>query len=452
MRALLAFLPAVVLSASACSRPEPPPSAPPSTGPRVVAMPAASTPTASSAAAAVAEPATPSATPTPAVPPPGSPRPSAVEDANAATLRLFRAVAKPETNALIGPTSIRQALAIVYLGAKGVTATEMSKALSYPASLDEVAAEAFAETRDFEKARGPHELRIANRLFTDKRSTFLPDFTKRAEAGFGGSFENVDFAGAPDPARVKVNAWAEDHTMGKIKDLLPPGSVTQDTRLVVANAVWLKAPFLTPFDASRTAPAPFDGPRGKAAVPTMHVTTNLAYYDGKDAQIVELPYEKSTLALVVLLPKKPTGKDKGIVDLEKKLDEKWLAAQLGFAIRTRVELSLPKFAFGWSGELTQPLQSLGMKTVFTTKSDLSGLAQLSEGLPLAIQGVFHKTFIAVDEKGTEAAAATGVVVGVKSGVPGQPVTMTVDRPFLFGIRDTATGRVLFVGHLVEAPK
>jgi serpin B len=184
----------------------------------------------------------------------------------------------------------------------------------------------------------------------------------------------------------------------------------------------------------------------------MHVTASLPFYDGKDVQVIELPYEQSSLAFVIVLPKSAAGKarkDGGLGEMEKKLDERWLSEQLGLATAARVDLALPKLSFAWSSELSAPLQALGIKQAFTTKADFSGLSKLAESQPLAITGVFHKTFLAVDERGTEAAAATGVVVGVKSAAPSKPVVVAVDHPFFFALRDRTSGRLLFTGHVVD---
>lgn len=428
----------------ACSRPETPP-AHVTRGPNVVvgsrtAEPATVPMRTGSSAAADVGPASSAERPAPTTPP----REKAAQHANRFALDLFRSVAKADQNTLVSGASARQSLGVVYLGARGATAVEMERALSLSPSLDEAAAEGFHEARAYETARGEARLRFANRLWAERRYRFRGDFRLRAEGAFGGGFASADFFHEPELERAAANAWVAEQTDGRIKDLLPPGSVTVDTRLVVANAVWLKAAFRTAFQESATTPAPFATPRGKKDVPTMHQTASFPYYDGKLAQLVELPYDQSKLALLIVLPKA----ENGLAEMVKKLDEPALAEMTRFLIRTRVELSLPKFTFGWGAPLDGPLKAMGLRLAFTDKADLSGLAELSEGKPLGLTGVFHKTFIAVDEKGTEAAAATGVVVGVKSGVvTGQPVAFHADHPFFFVIRDTETGRLLFTGQL-----
>jgi serpin B len=438
----------VALAAAACSPKEPAAS----DGPKVVPpppVPSAKMPAASvtpPAPVASAAPATSSSSssfalgPAPATPP----RKEAVELANGFAVRLFRAVAKGEQNVLLSGTSARQALAIVSLGAKGKTAEEMNKSLSLSTSPDETVAEGYAEAKDFDQAKGGAELRLVNRVYAEQSYAFLDPFRERVKSGFGGAFEPVDFVTQADPTRQKINAWVASQTNDKIQDLLLPGSLDSLTRLVVANAVWLRASFQVPFTEGATAPAPFAAPKGKVDAPTMHVTAPLGHAVGPFGELVELPYKDSTLSLVVILP----AKGKSLADLEKAPVEQALAA---VAATERIALSLPKFSFGFQQELKASLGTLGMKKVFTDGADLTGLGapRVGKDAGLKVTGVFHKTFIAVDEKGTEAAAATGVVVGVKSAAV-RPVTIVaVDRPFFFAIRDKASSRLLFTGHVVD---
>jgi serpin B len=437
------------LAAVACS----PKDAPSHGGPKVVpppapsALPTASTPASSASAspagstAPASSAATPAFGPAPATPP----RPDAAALANGFAVRLFRAVAKTDRNVLLSGTSARQALAIVSLGAKGKTADEMNKSLSLSASADETAAEGYAEAKAFAEAAGTGAaLRVVNRVFADQSYAFLAPFQERAQSGFGGAFEQVDFATQPDPTRQRINGWVAGQTNDKITELLPAGSVDTLTRLVVANAVWLRASFRVPFNEGATAPATFTTPKGAVEVPTMHVTAPMGHATGPFGELVELPYQASTLSLVLVLP----AKGKSLAELEKAPLEQALET---LAPTERIALSLPKFSFGFAQELKAPLGSLGLRLAFTDGADLTGLGAPRTGKDagLKITGVFHQTFIAVDEKGTEAAAATGVVVGVKSAAA-RPVTIvSIDRPFFFAIRDTATQRLLFTGHVVD---
>lgn len=424
-------------------------------GPRVVESPPSVSSSSSAApdSSASASPAASASAPSEAAPSPSSPlgpppatppRKDAVGEANRFALRLFRAVAKTDRNVLLSGTGARQALSVVALGAKDKTLDEMRQALALSSVTDETVAEGYAEADAFAKAAGGAELRLVNRVYADESYALVPQFQDQVKSGFGGAFEQLNFAAQPDPSRQKINTWVTEQTHDKIHDLLPAGSINTLTRLVVANAVWMRASFRVPFVEAATEPAKFTAPSGSFDVPMMHVTAPIGHAAGAFGELVELPYRDSTLSLVVVLP----AKGKSLVDLEKAPLEDALAAP---APAERIALSLPKFSFGFAQELKAPLGALGMKRAFTDAAELSGIGapRVGKDAGLKITGVFHQTFIAVDEKGTEAAAATGVVVGVRSAAVRPVPIVTVDRPFFVAIRDTATQRILFTGHVVD---
>ena len=247
----------------------------------------------------------------------------------------------------------------------------------------------------------------------------------------------------PSPRGSPINDWVEDQTEGKIPDLLPQGVIDPLTRLVLANAVYFNAAWKYPFEKANTQPRPFtllDGSR--VDVPMMSQTKTMPYARGEDYQAVELPYDGGELSLVLLLPDSGDFKR-----FEGSLSRDRVEAALKSLQPKQVALTLPKFTYQSSFSLAKTLSGMGMPSAMTPgQADFSGIDGSRD---LFVSDVIHKALVVVDEKGTEAAAATGAVIGLTSAPAAQPVTITVDRPFVFLIRDVETGAMLFVGRVLN---
>ena len=360
---------------------------------------------------------------------------------------LYRAVADSEPgNLAMSPASVAIALQMAYAGARGRTAAEMAKALHVTgtAPLD-VAAAAATFLRDLAPlATDKRELlSIANNVWVQSGLPLVPTFDTAMCTGFGAGMRRTEFSSDPEGARQSINAAVAAETRDKIQNLLPPGSIDSTIRLVLTNAVYLLAKWASPFDGAATNPRPFHGTDGSTFSPqTMEQQATFGYRNGDGYQAVRLPYAGGRLAMTILLP------DAGVGPLEQRLATDGLGPLTAGLRDTPLTLDLPRFRFTWAADLTSALQSLGMTTAFTGAADFTGMTTAE---PLSIGFVRHQAFIAVDEKGTEAAAATAVgIVGSAMRVT-QPtgITVRVDHPFLFAITDTTTGLPLFLGRVTN---
>lgn len=257
---------------------------------------------------------------------------------------------------------------------------------------------------------------------------------------YGAGLRLLDFY-APEEARVTINDWVSDQTEGRIEDLIPQGVIDNMTRLVLTNAIYFNAAWQYPFRKDRTADGTFyllDG--SEVTVPMMKQTESFGYAEGEGYQAVELPYEGRELAMVILLPEAS-----GFEAFEGSLDAERVDAIVKDLTHKEVALTMPKFEFDSSFELAEILAGMGMPDAFNEAADFSGM----DGTHLLfIKEVLHKAFVSVDEAGTEAAAATAVVMALK-GLPSPPIEVAVDRPFVFLIRDIETAAILFVGRVVN---
>ncbi|MCS7046440.1 MAG: serpin family protein [Gemmataceae bacterium] len=360
---------------------------------------------------------------------------------------LYAQLAKREGNLFFSPYSISTALAMTYGGARGNTAAQMVQAL-HLAQPDERLRAGFARLHRLfndKKIERSYELRTANALWGQTGYGFLPDFLRLTEATYGAGLRELDFMGDFEKARHTINRWVEEQTNDRIKDLIQPGVLKPDTRLVLTNAIYFKAAWQNNFSSEGTKPRPFTLASGrKVDVPMMAKQEKTAYYAGPDFQLVELPYQRHELSMVVLLPKKHDG----LPALEKQLTPANLARWLKAAQMHDVDLQLPKFKITAEFQLNDVLAALGMTDAFDErKADFSGLTTRER---LVISAVVHKAFVDVHEKGTEAAAATAVVIGVTALPPEYPkAVFHADRPFLFLIKERQTGSVLFLGRFVQ---
>lgn len=356
---------------------------------------------------------------------------------------MYQVLAEDAPDMVFSPASVAGALRMALCGARGRTAAELARALHLKTQHLETRHDVVAGGLGAVAARpgGDATFRAPNTVWVQAGLPLREEFTARL-ARAAATLAHADFAAAPEAARAEINRVIAGQTEGKITGLLPPAAITALTRLVLASAVYLKAAWAEPFPPGATAAAPFypDGrDREAQPVPMMHLTTTLAYLRGDGYQAVLLPYRDIGLDMAVLLPDGP------LAALRRKLAAAGLGALLGGTARQRVALSLPRFRLETAFGLIPALRRLGVTEAFGDDADFGGITGAE---PLQISAVAHKAYIDVDELGTEAAAATGVVIAARLSMPmSRPITMVVDRPFLFAIIDTGTGLPVFLGQV-----
>lgn len=371
-----------------------------------------------------------------------------VVDGNTAfALDLYGQLKSARGNLFFSPYSISTCLAMTYAGARGDTAKQMSRVLHLDQDQAKVHASFSQLQRQLSEAsnREGIELSIANSLWAQKGHSFLPPFLETAKGDYQANLNQADFILEAEAARGEINRWVAHETKDKINNILPPGSLTRLTRLVLANAIYFKGAWAKPYDKAETASQPFHlSTTRHTDVPLMHHFDNVRYMGDSDFQAVELPYKGGELSMVILLPRQADA----CGNLEEQLSPALLARSLERMRQQKVEVFLPRFKLESSFDLIQPLTSMGMPDAFGPKSDFSGM----DGTKfLYISGVFHKAWGEVNEAGTEAAAATAVAV-VASAVakpPPPPPVFRADHPFVFFIRDTRSGSILFLGRLAD---
>jgi len=368
------------------------------------------------------------------------------------TADLYRLLSRSDRNLVCSPYSVAMALAMTRTGARGRTAAEMDRVLHAPA-LEQLnsglgAEDALLEkrSRTVRRADGSTakvELHVATSLWGQRGVAWRSAFLDALARSYGVGMRLVDYR-KPEAARLRINGWTGDQTHGKINDLIPEGALTELTRLVLVNALYLKAPWEHPFDTSRTHALPFIRTDGSTVtVPTMRTEIHGARYArGRGWEAAELRYAGNELAMTVILP------DRGTLQaLQTDLDGDQLAEILRApALVGALDLRLPKWTLRTAASLNGTLAALGMPTAFDRRTaDFAGITSDEQ---LCISQVMHEAFVAVDEAGTEAAAATGLGISTSSAEP-LAVAMVVDRPFLFVIHDLPTGIPLFIGRITD---
>ena len=372
-----------------------------------------------------------------------------VEGNSAFAFELYQALREQEGNLFYSPHSISLALAMTYAGARSQTAEQMAATLQFlleqerlhPAFnwLDaELASRGEgAQGKDDEGFR----LNIVNAIWGQKDYEFLSDFLDVLAENYGAGLRILDFITETEASRLAINQWVSDQTEGRIEDLIPQGAIDTLTRLVLTNAIYFNAAWENPFDEDVTADGPFyllDG--GQVTVPMMKQTEWFGYTEGEGYQAVELQYDGGELSMVILLP------EAGNFEVfEEGLQAQQVDAIINDLQPTHVTLTMPQFEFDSEFSLKDTLAGMGMPIAFSGATDFSGMTGNRE---LFISDVVHKAFVAVDEAGTEAAAATAVIMP-GAAVPEPPVEVTLDHPFIFLIRDIETGAVLFVGRVMN---
>ena len=375
---------------------------------------------------------------------------SLAAEQRAFALDFYQAVRGQDGNLFFSPYSLSTALAMTYAGAAGSTAAQMKDVLHFNLP-DEQLHPAF-NALDLQVTQAPaggesqpFQLRVANSLWGQQDYPFLAEFLDKLALNYGAGMRLVDFKTAAEPSRQEINKWISQQTEDRIQDLIPEGAIGDLTRLVLANAIYFKADWLHPFSMEATQDSPFNMLNGsQVSVPFMSfgsTPVSLPYAAGDGYQAVELPYVGESTSMVLIVPE--AGR---FADFEAGLDAAQVDAILGQLQPSSVSLALPKFEFSSNFSLADVFKSLGMADAFTPgTANFSGMDGTQD---LSISGVFHKAFVAVDEKGTEAAAASAVVAGITS-IMEPDVRLVVDRPFLFLIRHQQSGAILFLGRLVD---
>jgi serpin B len=371
---------------------------------------------------------------------------------NAFAFDLYKQLLKTETgNLIFSPYSISTALAMTYAGARGDTETQMASAMHFLSQDREHAALNaldLALAKSAKKKPGedgdPLQLEVANSLWGQADYDFAAAYLDTLALYYGAGVHVVNFANDPEAARQAINAWVSGQTHERIRDLIPKGVIDTFTRLVLANTIYFKGSWLLPFDPALTKDGPFhllDGSDVQASMMSLDETLGYAQLAG--AQAVRLSYAGGDASMLVIVPDEGT-----FATYESGLTAQTIDAAVRNLERTKVQLSMPKFDFASDFSLSGALKALGMPLAFDDRHpDFAGMNARNVD-ELYLKEVVHKANITVDEHGTEAAAATGAVAEILSA-PAGPVTLTIDRPFIFVIRDDTTGAILFSGRVVN---
>ena len=376
------------------------------------------------------------------------------EGGNEFALDLYAGLAG-DGNLFFSPYSISTALAMTAAGARGNTENEMATVLRFPTedvggtvsfiSRERVVASFGSLQKDLiasRETRG-YELHVANSLWGQEGYPFKESFLDLVAKHFGGGFNVADFVRNAEVERVRINAWVEEATREKIEDLIPPGGVDSLTALVLTNAVYFKGQWVSRFDEKSTRDAAFHGTRGDATVPMMYQKGDFQYLEDDVVQVLEMSYVGEDVSMLVLLPR--VDGPRSLEVLEASLTTEMLSDWSGRLREKEVKVYFPRFEMTWGSEdISRHLAELGIHDAFGERADFSGMSDLKD---LFIGPVFHKAFVAVNEEGTEAAAATAVVM--KRLAIQEETIFRADHPFLFVIRDDATGSILFMGRVAD---
>ncbi|MDO8577750.1 MAG: serpin family protein [Dehalococcoidales bacterium] len=369
---------------------------------------------------------------------------------SAFAFQLYQQLKSEGGNLFYSPHSISIALAMAYAGASSQTEQQMADTLHYTLSQDrlhpafnslDIELSQRGQGSQGKDAKG-FRLNVVNAIWGQKDYSFQPSYLDILAQNYGAGLRILDFINKTENSRITINDWVSDQTEGRIKDLVPQGAINGLTRLVLTNAIYFNAAWLHQFNKDATVNGPFNLIDGRQlTVPMMKQSETMSYVKGNDYQAVELLYDGQQISMVVLLP--DAGKFQGF-------EQGLQAQQVGDIINNlkgaRVNLTMPRFEFNSQFGLKNTLSEMGMPAAFTDNADFSGMTGKRD---LHISDVLHKAFVSVDETGTEAAAATAVIVGVTSIPAEPPVEVTIDRPFIFIIRDIPTGEILFVGRVLN---
>ncbi len=363
---------------------------------------------------------------------------------------LYAKYKSKEGNIFFSPYSISTALAMAYEGARGKTQEEIQAVFHFPID-DNVRRNAFTEIyNEINKKDKDYILSTANALWAEKDYQFLPEYFNLIDKYYGGKVTNLDFIREPEPSRLTINNWVEERTNKRIKDLIPSGVINGLTRLILTNAIYFKGKWFKQFDPKLTKEEDFKvTPERSAKVQMMHLAKieELGYFENDQIQILELPYKGRDLSMLILLPKSGDLKT-----LEESLTTEKLSEWRKGLHEREVKVYIPKFKFETEYFMAKDLAEMGMPTAFTLGIDFGEEADFS-GMTgnkrLNIDQVIHQAFVEVNEEGTEAAAATAVIMQECVSIPEEPKIFKADHPFIFIIEQKKTGNILFLGRVNE---
>ena len=368
-------------------------------------------------------------------------------------MKFYDQIRSQDGNLVYSPFSISVALSMALAGAEGTTKTAMMDALQLSLPVDSVypaydalllAIQASEEQTNEGMDGNPFKLNIANATWGQAGFTFKEPFLDTLAKYFGAGMYTVDYQQDPEAARQAINQWIAQETEDKITDLIPQGAINELTRLVLANAIYFNGSWLYPFSEQRTTEAPFyllDSSQSSVEMMSLN-GEHLLYGSDQSYQVVQLPYLSTDFVMTILVPE--NGEFENV---EAALTADFMTSVRNNLAMQRVDLQMPKFDFETSINANDPLAALGMGEAFDPdKADFSGMTDQER---LLITDVLHKATITVDESGTEAAAATAVIMGVTSAMPEEPITLVIDHPFMFFIEHPSTGTVLFMGRVVQ---
>jgi len=376
-----------------------------------------------------------------------------IEGNSAFAFDLYRQLRGEEGNLFYSPHSISVALAMTYAGARGETAEQIARTLHFLLEQEDLHPTFNWLDRELAaRAEGPtgkesegFRLNIVNAIWGQKGYDFLESFLDVLAENYGTGLRILDFIEETEESRLTINRWVSDQTEGRIEDLIPQGVTDELTRLVLTNAIYFDAAWQYPFNERDTSNGPFyllDG--GQVTVPMMRQTESFGYAKGHGYRAVELPYYGGELSMVILLPE--SGEFRAF---EEALHPQKVGDIISVLKRTPMVLTMPKFEFGSELELRDTLAGMGMPIALIPAADFTGMSDMPDAHELYIYDVIHQAFVSVDEAGTEAAAATAVIVKTVSAPVQPPVEVTIDRPFIFFVRDIDTGAVLFLGRVMN---
>jgi serine protease inhibitor len=358
------------------------------------------------------------------------------------------AVTKDGGNLFFSPYSISTALAMTWAGARGETEKQMAEVLHFTLPQAQLHKAFGALEKQLNEAgeEGRYQLSVANALWGQAGYNFLDEFLELTDKSYGAGLREVDFVTQAQQARLIINAWVEEKTQEKIKDLIKKGVLGRDTRLVLTNAIYFKGDWANQFDKKKTKDEPFKLTKDKqVTVPMMHIKDKFKYWADDRLQVLELSYKGEELSMVILLPVKVDG----LGEMEKSLTRENLEKWFKGLRKQEVMVTLPKFKMTTKFELADYLKKMGMPDAFRLPlADFSGITGQKD---LYISNVIHKAFVVVDEEGTEAAAATGVTMRLTSA-PAEPKVFRADHPFIFIIKDNRSKSILFIGRLMNPEK
>lgn len=369
---------------------------------------------------------------------------------NAFAFELYAQLCKQGGNLFFSPASISTAFAMTYAGAQGSTASEMEKALHFTLPPDRLHPAMGALLASLNATHQGYQLRVGDALWAQRNETYLDSFLNLTKTNYAAAFHPVDFAKEPEKVRATINHWVEQQTEDKIKDLLQPGVLDAGTRMVLTNAIYFKGDWQKQFSKKQTVDEDFHLSASQTVkAPMMRLSDRFGYFDGDKFQVLEIPYKGGELSMIVFLPHQTDG----LPAMEEMLAAGEAEKVLGqLKSVSEVNLTMPRFKMTRQFELNDALGAMGMRSAFDRKAaDFSAMTGKRD---LWIAKAIHKAFIDVNEEGTEAAAATAVVMRPTAIMrdPAPPIVFRADHPFLFLIRDNRSGGILFLGRVTDPTK